>query len=111
MGHVLPPQDQNLPCTLSPYWLRRVLLQAQKYAALRKPYLINDMVMQDVLLDRRRVYGSLQVNMPSAFGNLMSLYTASKAHERTHVLYCNYWMQVVHSASGLTGMQNGNSDL
>ncbi|KAK9917336.1 hypothetical protein WJX75_003277 [Coccomyxa subellipsoidea] len=38
------------------------LAKAQKYAALRKPYLINDMVMQDVLLDRRRVYGSLQEN-------------------------------------------------
>ena len=35
--------------------------QAQKYAALRKPYLINDMAMQDVLLDRRRVYQKLQV--------------------------------------------------
>lgn len=34
--------------------------QAQKYAALRKPYLINDMAMQDVLLDRRRVYQKLQ---------------------------------------------------
>ena len=36
--------------------------QAQKYAALRKPYLINDMAMQDVLLDRRRVYQKLQVH-------------------------------------------------
>ena len=36
-------------------------MQAQKYAALKKPYLINDMVMQDVLLDRRRVYGKLKV--------------------------------------------------
>ena len=35
--------------------------QAQRYAALRKPYLINDMAMQDVLLDRRRVYQKLQV--------------------------------------------------
>ena len=35
-------------------------MQAQKYAALKKPYLINDMVMQDVLLDRRRVYAKLQ---------------------------------------------------
>jgi inositol hexakisphosphate/diphosphoinositol-pentakisphosphate kinase len=37
--------------------------QAQKYAALRKPYLINDMVMQDVLLDRRRVYTTLKVSL------------------------------------------------
>ncbi|CAL8465105.1 g4640 [Coccomyxa elongata] len=36
------------------------LAKAQKYAALRKPYLINDMIMQDVLLDRRRVYTSLK---------------------------------------------------
>lgn len=35
-------------------------MQAQKYAALKKPYLINDMVMQDVLLDRRKVYAKLQ---------------------------------------------------
>ena len=41
--------------------------QAQKYAALRKPYLINDMAMQDVLLDRRRVYQKLQVRrIPNA---------------------------------------------
>jgi hypothetical protein len=46
--------------TLCQNWVF-VAVQAQKYAALRKPYLINDMVMQDVLLDRRRVYGSLQV--------------------------------------------------
>ena len=38
-------------------------LQAQKYAALKKPYLINDMVMQDVLLDRRRVYAKLKVSL------------------------------------------------
>ena len=37
-----------------------LLAQAQKYAALRKPYLINDMIMQDVLLDRRRVYATLK---------------------------------------------------
>ncbi|CAK0787238.1 hypothetical protein CVIRNUC_010454 [Coccomyxa viridis] len=36
------------------------LAKAQKYAALKKPYLINDMVMQDVLLDRRRVYAKLK---------------------------------------------------
>ena len=38
----------------------RAARQAQRYAALRKPYLINDMAMQDVLLDRRRVYQKLQ---------------------------------------------------
>ena len=37
-------------------------IQAQHYAALRKPYLINDMVMQDILLDRRKVYQQLQVS-------------------------------------------------
>ncbi|KAK9799737.1 hypothetical protein WJX73_006464 [Symbiochloris irregularis] len=36
------------------------LAKAQKYAALRKPYLINDMQLQDLLLDRRRVYQTLQ---------------------------------------------------
>ena len=36
-------------------------VQAQQYAALRKPYLINDMLMQDILLDRRKVYEQLQV--------------------------------------------------
>lgn len=41
--------------------LLALALQAQRYAALRKPYLINDMIMQDVLLDRRRVYTSLKV--------------------------------------------------
>ena len=41
--------------------------QAQKYASLRKPYLINDMAMQDVLLDRRRVYQKLQVP-PASIG-------------------------------------------
>ena len=35
-------------------------LQAQRYAALRKPYLINDMVMQDILLDRIQVYAVLE---------------------------------------------------
>ena len=38
-----------------------IVLQAQQYAALRKPYLINDMLMQDILLDRRKVYQQLQV--------------------------------------------------
>ena len=39
-----------------------LVLQAQQYAALRKPYLINDMLMQDILLDRRKVYQQLQVS-------------------------------------------------
>eukprot|EP00884_Botryococcus_braunii_P003822 jgi/Botrbrau1/13440/Bobra.0082s0044.1 len=38
------------------------LQKAQQYAALRKPYLINDIVMQDLLLDRRKVYQQLQDN-------------------------------------------------
>lgn len=61
--HVLFVQkctSAQLAVTLCQDWVF-VAVQAQKYAALRKPYLINDMVMQDVLLDRRRVYGSLQV--------------------------------------------------
>ncbi|KAL3145933.1 hypothetical protein ABBQ38_015296 [Trebouxia sp. C0009 RCD-2024] len=36
------------------------LKKAQQYAGLRKPYLINDMLMQDILLDRRKVYQQLQ---------------------------------------------------
>lgn len=36
-------------------------MQAQQYASLRKPYLVNDMLMQDILLDRRKVYQQLQV--------------------------------------------------
>ena len=38
-------------------------MQAQKYAALRKPYLINDMQLQDLLLDRRAVYATLEVRL------------------------------------------------
>lgn len=49
--------------------------QAQKYAALRKPYLINDMAMQDVLLDRRRVYQKLQVRS----GAINQLINAARA--------------------------------
>ena len=36
--------------------------QAQRYASLRKPYLINDMQMQNLLLDRRAVYATLEVH-------------------------------------------------
>lgn len=43
-----------------------MLAQAQKYAALRKPYLINDMQLQDLLLDRRRVYETLQVRLQAS---------------------------------------------
>ena len=35
-------------------------VQAQKYAALRKPYLINDMMAQSHLLNRKMVYQTLQ---------------------------------------------------
>ncbi len=42
-----------------------VAVQAQQYAALRKPYLINDIVMQDMLLDRRKVYKKLEVSHPA----------------------------------------------
>ena len=35
-------------------------MQAQKYAALRKPYLINDMMAQSHLLNRKLVYQTLQ---------------------------------------------------
>ncbi|KAI3438574.1 hypothetical protein D9Q98_001000 [Chlorella vulgaris] len=35
------------------------LKKAQQYAVLRKPYLVNDVMAQDTLLDRRRVYRTL----------------------------------------------------
>ena len=38
--------------------------QAQHYAALRKPYLVNDIHEQNVLLDRRHVYQRLTVCCP-----------------------------------------------
>lgn len=37
------------------------LHKAKEYVLLRKPYLINDVFAQDVLLDRRRVYRKLTV--------------------------------------------------
>jgi hypothetical protein len=37
------------------------LRKAQAYAAMRRPFLVNDVGLQDVLLDRRRVYKTLQV--------------------------------------------------
>ena len=36
------------------------LRQAQAYAALRRPHVFNDLEKQELLLDRRRVYGILQ---------------------------------------------------
>jgi Diphosphoinositol pentakisphosphate kinase 2 N-terminal domain len=39
-------------------------MQAQQYAALRKPYLINDILESNTLLDRRSVYRRLQVHIP-----------------------------------------------
>jgi inositol hexakisphosphate/diphosphoinositol-pentakisphosphate kinase len=38
------------------------LRKAQAYVELRQPFLINDVHMQDVLLDRRRVYKTLAVS-------------------------------------------------
>lgn len=38
------------------------LTKAQAYADLRRPYLINDVHMQDLLLDRREVYAKLQAS-------------------------------------------------
>ena len=38
------------------------LRKAQAYATLRRPYLINDVHMQDLLLDRREVYAKLQAS-------------------------------------------------
>ena len=47
-------------CVLNSYTMRS--FQAQAYVALRKPYLVNDLFMQDILLDRRQVYKKLQVS-------------------------------------------------
>ena len=38
------------------------LAKAEEYAALRKPYVINDLKMQRVLMDRRRVYDLLEAS-------------------------------------------------
>ena len=51
------PIDNNCPSQPLP----QILVQAQQYAALRKPYLINDILESNTLLDRRRVYQRLQV--------------------------------------------------
>lgn len=48
------------PCSI-PHDCEVLGMQAQQYASLRKPYLVNDMLMQDILLDRRKVYQQLQV--------------------------------------------------
>lgn len=39
------------------------LPKAQAYVALRRPFLINDVHAQDLLLDRRRVYKLLRVRL------------------------------------------------
>jgi hypothetical protein len=46
------------------------LKKAQQYAVLRKPYLVNDVMAQDTLLDRRRVYRTLMVCAPTGFALL-----------------------------------------
>ena len=44
------------------------LKKAQAYVALRKPYLVNDIFSQDILLDRRRVYRKLaESGIPTPF--------------------------------------------
>lgn len=44
------------------------LKKAQEYAALRKPYLVNDVFSQDTLLDRRKVYTKLsESGIPTPF--------------------------------------------
>ena len=44
------------------------LKKAQAYAALRKPYLVNDVFSQDILLDRRQVYRKLsESGIPTPF--------------------------------------------
>ncbi len=53
----------------SPKLLLQQLVQAQQYAALRKPYLINDILESNTLLDRRRVYQRLQVLSASRLGS------------------------------------------
>ena len=50
------------------------VMQAQRYANLRKPYLINDMQLQDLLLDRRAVYATLEVLLsPTAWSCYSSI--------------------------------------
>lgn len=48
-------------CLLSWHSGKFPLHKAQEYVLLRKPYLINDVFAQDILLDRRRVYRKLMV--------------------------------------------------
>ena len=46
--------------------------QAQQYAALRKPYLINDILESNTLLDRRSVYRRLQVPATTYFHQVVA---------------------------------------
>ena len=46
------------------------LARAQRYVALRRPFLINDISMQEVLLDRRKVYRMLMVGTSGNSGDL-----------------------------------------
>jgi hypothetical protein len=47
------------------------LRKAQQYVALRRPYLVNDVTAQDVLLDRRKVYRRLKVGSATQGGGGM----------------------------------------
>lgn len=53
------------------------LRKAQAYAALRRPFLVNDVGIQDVLLDRRRVYKLLQVGRFAAAARVCGCFQQS----------------------------------
>lgn len=56
------------------------LKKAQAYAALRKPYLVNDVFAQDTLLDRRRVYRKLTVRSIQFPFDFLSFAHANSKH-------------------------------